>query len=630
MRHVAPASANQTKGTNLVTLFKTMGDLGARDHEILTDAGRILVVDAAFSHGGAWAGAERLAEYAYLDLLAMGRNDIVARHEYALHMVLRRYRRAIKVKYASLTDLAAGVERTRNFPLDRAYRIGHALVDLMLEWRGARADKGRWIVVVRRLDEAQNLATRFYTSLARRGAPEGIDVVAAIGGVPSWLHADSRGEASTYILLFEGAAEPLDVAAASTALEQDPSLLSRINDVDAILPELITLLKGRNEPLKLAEVAMRAICLYNHFGYYEESGAFVPLVTDYLSELVSNEDDRWNYIGNIFQGMVMTGRAEEALALIMQEAEPYLTRPDLRSKMNYIVGMIHLRYSAVPDALEAERYLDAARADVDRSASILSPEDFAFFSVFKDNGLAFLRVRQGRHEEALDLCLRGYAALTEVVGDDQHRLHRSVLLYNSAQVLAMVGELEKSLEYLRLAAEMDPYYSEYYNDMGNILQRQERYEEAMDAYHLAETYSSPYPEVQFNMAVCLARLEQWQPAIDRVTRSLTLDPDQIDALLLRAELYGNIDELSMALEDFRTVRAMDGESAPALVNEAAIRFDLGEFDRALGCMTEVIALDRDVAEHYDNRAAIHEALGDMAACRADVAMAKGLRLHAVA
>src|SRR5581483_4654490 len=108
-----------------------------------------------------------------------------------------------------------------------------------------------------------------------------------------------------------------------------------------------------------------------------------------------------------------------------------------------------------------------------------------FLEVFLGNGLAFIRHRQGRPEEALEICRQGFKLLEEKLVQDRHRLHRSVLLYNMAQVYSALREPDKAIEYYSAAMQYDPYYSEYFNERGNAYLSLGKSEQAIADYHEA-------------------------------------------------------------------------------------------------------------------------------------------------
>jgi len=121
-----------------------------------------------------------------------------------------------------------------------------------------------------------------------------------------------------------------------------------------------------------------------------------------------------------------------------------------------------------------------------------------------------IRNFQRRPEEAIELCRSGFAYLNENLDANEHRLHRSILLYNIAQVYAATGAHEEALEYYAGTIEMDPNYSEYYNDRANVLLQMDRLEEAKADYLQAIELSPPYFEVFTNLGQCYRRRAKWR------------------------------------------------------------------------------------------------------------------------
>lgn len=573
--------------------------------ESATAADRIVEVDACFERGGAWAGVHAIIARAYADLRAVGRHDVIDRHNYELHMVLPERREEIPLAYASLTDSAVGVEKTRNFPLDRAYRIVHGLVGLVLEWRSLDPDLSPLSIHVARLDEAQHLASNFFAQLARRGAARGIRIEPVRG----------RPEAEQ--------ASPLDDTQA-TALERQIADLG-MEAAEAHYSALLAHYRANGNTLAAASIALKALCLYNHYGYYHESGSFADTVLPHLDALAPDENTRWNYVGNIFQGLVMIGRQDDAQRVVETLAEPYLTRPELRAKMSYLLSMIHLRYAVVPNLALAEKHILAAVDYIDAAESTIEPDEFHFLKVFIDNGLAFLRVRQNRKADALALCQAGFERLTAALGDARHRLHRSVLQYNAAQVYVALEQPQAALDHYAKSIAMDPHYSEYYNESANLLQALGRYEEALTSYDSAIRFSAPYPEVHFNKAVCHSQLEEWDAALGSLAETVELNPDQPEAYMLRAEILSLLDRNDESLADLELVIAADDHAVSARVNRAVLHFINAAYPLALADMDHVIALEPYVAEHYDNRAEIYRAQGDVERCTRDEGRAEQLR-----
>ncbi|HYX53930.1 MAG TPA: tetratricopeptide repeat protein [Candidatus Limnocylindrales bacterium] len=572
-------------------------------------------VDAGFSHGFTWAGVSTFIETIYLDLLARGHNALVEKHNYELHMVLTRYRDRIPLKYGSLTDVSTGTEKTRNFPLDRAYRIGHGLIDLVIEWRTITGCGQPAILIVENFSGAGHLARRFFLDLARRASLKAnLAVIVATEDSSIQFSRDESNLSAVSVSIpssLRGAtSEPLGMFASDEEAEQCLKGLTTLEAIELNANRLLAYYKSRGESFRHAQTALLALQACNHFGYYYEASSFAGAVLSEFDRLTAgSEENRWNYAGNVYHSLVVAGAVHEARNVIEHVAKPLLTKSALRAKMEYVLGIIDLRHQVPPDIAGAEQHLNAGVELIRSCEGEIDQHEYAFLKVFIENGLAFLRARQGRRHEAIQLCQDGYELLTRELGAEKHKLHRSVLQYNTAQVYNMMGDSEAALRHYDYAIQMDPNYSEYYNEVGNIYQRLGQFDQALRFYDDAIRLSAPYPEVYFNRAICLARSNDWQNALENCTYSLELKPDQPDAHLLRAEILEQLGDFGEAFISYDDAIALDGNLVAARVNKAVLLFTQGNFKQALTEMNAVIALQPGEASHYDNRAAIYTELG---------------------
>jgi predicted Zn-dependent protease len=169
---------------------------------------------------------------------------------------------------------------------------------------------------------------------------------------------------------------------------------------------------------------------------------------------------------------------------------------------------------------------------------------------------------------------------------------------------------------------MDPYYSEYHNEIGNLLQEMGDYRQALEHYALAVKYSAPYPEVNFNKAVCHLQLGELEPALACFDTTLELDAGQRVAHALRADILRELDRAEEALEGYDACIALGDDSTAVRVNRAALHFNNGAYGRALADMDHVIAREAQEPAHYENRAAIYRAMNLEEPCRRDLASAE--------
>jgi tetratricopeptide (TPR) repeat protein len=591
---------------------------------------KVIRVDADFASAGAWSGVDHIVEQAYLDARSLDLKDSIERHNYELNRVLPEYRHELSLKYATLTDSTVDSERTRNFPLDRAYRLVNGLVALTIEWKRRAGVGERWVVVVDHFDSAQHLATRYFTELARLGAgTEGFVVL-----VDTAMDAEALARRAPRTRAVDSHLPPGSLGnpvARNHELDTDELAriehLLRANDIydwEHYYPALLRHYRSVGDDVRCADISIRALCISNHYGYYHEAASFADTVLHRFDDIVGEDQiKRWNYLGNLFTGLVTTGREEDALKMLFERADPFITLNEYRAKMHYLLSMIYLRYLKAPDIEASERHIVAAVEAIEVAKDETDPADYVFLRVFINNGLAFLRVRQGRHTDAVELCRSGYALLTSALGEEKHQLHRSVLQYNIAQVYSMLGRDEDAIEYYKKAMQMDPYYSEYYNEVGNILQRSGRFEEAEAMYDLAIEYSAPYPEVFFNKGICRMSTGRIEESLECFAQSLILNPEQPELYILRAELHESLDRIAATLDDYDAAIALSPNAITARVNRAVLHFDAGRYDLALADMNHVVAVDSVEPSHYLNRAEIHKAMAQRELYQRDLATAGG-------
>ena len=584
--------------------------------------GRTFQVDACFASGGAWSGASNLIEAAYLGLLAIGRTDTVTRHDYELYMALPCFRDRIHPRYLCLTDTATGIERTRFYPMERSHRLVHGLVSLVLEWKQALGDRRRWLVIAGNFAAAQDLTARFFIELARRGWPD-IGVI-----IQTSMHAPNLDALMPGMELLPAAVGP---NAWRIAKMDDTSAMAAkqvvADDGDAGLeahfPALLQYYVCSNDDDAAAVLAFKVLAVYNRRGYYHEAKSLLPTIIPHFDRLVgADQAKRMTWVGEINSCLVASGDGEKAREMVVAYAVPHITEPALLANLNYILAMHHVRYLEAKDTELAEHYLLSARENLREIAQNPAASERTFLRAFIDNGLAFVRVRQKRHLEALALCEAAYQSVTRELGQDRHLLHRSVLQFNMAQVQVMLGNAEEGLACYRKAIDMDPFYAEYHAEAGLILEQLGRPSEALDCYNTALEYSPPYPGVYLRKAICHSLLGEWQDALTYSGICLDLKPDQPELYAARAEVFVELGQVDAALAEYDRGIAISGDAIAMRVNRAVLHFSAGALDLALADMSTVIACEPGNPAHYENRAAIYQATDSQELYERDLRLAE--------
>ena len=304
---------------------------------------------------------------------------------------------------------------------------------------------------------------------------------------------------------------------------------------------------------------------------------------------------------------ITCGMPEEALRLLEEEGLQRMTLAAERADILYLMAMLHARHLPVRNQELAEKYLrealeEIARADVDEAHR-------QFFTGFLLNGLAYVHFRQGDTDQAANLSHQNIDRLEQHLAPATHRLHRSVLLYNAAQVYGRIGDHANALEYITRAMELDPHYSEYFNDRGNLYLKLGRLEEAERDFLHAIELSPPYPEVWFNLGQCYARMGRPADAEAAFARAVDLDPGRIPGWVNLARARHALGRREEALAAYDAAVAEDGANALVLSNRGALRAELNRLEDALADFGRAVELLPDNPALQRNRLRVLQALG---------------------
>lgn len=575
---------------------------------------RVWVLPCSVPEEGIWAGLKTWL----LDLIPVweaAANDLIDRHDFELASVLPELRTKLKVRRLSLTDTSAPDETVRNYAIDRAYRIGQGLVDLLDEWH-SRTDGAPWVVICDDFDQVGALVRRFFSELVRRRAGKlGLNLILATAPENAdEVLAQFAPGMTVRVLSLDLAPDvrprpsPAEMAERATMLEEAAGLDPL--KIEIHLPKLIRCWSESDQPRRALRWQAMALGLYNHYGFYEDALRYSEPVQANL-DLIAEKDGlftRWNLVGSLFGCFAAVGQPERGYQVVKEEALDKIDDPGDLARICYVMAMLHARFLPEKDFGKAEEYLDRGLQHLEQ-AHRMPDRDRHFLRVFLLNGLAFVRHRQGRPFEAIELCKSGSEHLDRHLSPDQHRLHRSVLLYNAAQVYSALHLHEQAIENFSAAMSMDPNYSEYYNERGNVYLNMGRYEEAIRDYLAAIELSAPYQEVWTNLGQCYRLMGRLEEAVRAYSQALDLAPEALLARVGRAQALDALGHSRIALQDYDAALVLDPRQPLVLANRAAIRYDLGDRDGSFEDLDAAIALAPETADFYQNRAVVSASLG---------------------
>lgn len=285
------------------------------------------------------------------------------------------------------------------------------------------------------------------------------------------------------------------------------------------------------------------------------------------------------------------------------------TRRGVHMSLHYALSMLYTRIydDEHKDHHKARSYINTAIA---LAEGLPNPEDRAFHSVFAENGKALVEKHLKNLPEALRLVTEGIARLERELRPDQHRLHRSVLHHNRAQVLAALGRPQEALEEFDHVVDVDPYHPEYRFDRGNLHYQLGHLDEALCDYEAAIRLSPPFPEVFYNRGDLHAARGDTEAALRDFAYVLDLEPDYVEARISLASLLLDCGDPRAAAARLCTGLALTPDDARLHCTLGLALLELDDHEQAEAEFDRALALDPELYEARVNRAVIAQAQGD--------------------
>jgi tetratricopeptide (TPR) repeat protein len=578
-------------------------------------------LECNFDATGVWGGVASLIEELWEGIRSSA-SELIPRHNYELARVVPWLIDEGGGVRKTLTDAAPELERVRSYAADRASRIPHGIIDLVIEWKKKSGQSDTWVLSCYDYGNAGAAAQVFYAALHRRApADAGIKVIFGVrysqyrevlqalnqGGTP--------GRPPRVMLLPDDSerSEPLGPAQGLLRTNEDGLRLSPAERI-RYLSHIIAVGEVSGPTEETVKLRLFALSHYCAEGFYPDALRYAQgLLEDCKKVLPEDKKLQWHIAYKSLNAHLGAGNIDQALHLANTDCQLLVDDAGARMKSNllYLQAMIHARFIQPRDLGKGELLL--AEAIRTLRPQEMTAGDYHFARVFLKNGLAMIRVFEGRRGEALLLCQEGLEEMDEFVEPNTHLLHRSVLLYNAAQVYGSLGDTDEAIEYLNSAMAMDPNYSEYYNDRGNLHMTRGEYSDARRDYQLAIELSPPYHEVLVNFGQCCRLQGDHLEALTHYDRALDLRPDILLAKIGRGFCLHQLSRFAEALAEYDSILESDSSLWEILSNRASLYYDLEEFDRALKDMDEAIRLNPQQPELAANRQLIFEAAQE-AAC----------------
>lgn len=652
----------------------------------VTTAEALTTVDAHRRLRGPYTAAGTLVRALVPDALQRW-PELVARHDVELLTVAPELSSQIECQRATLMARSSPQERTRYYPAAYTARIAHGVVDFISEHL-RRAGTGPGSVTIDNAEHADATDSEFLAILLRRLEPALLrlvirtndevnsplaealrtyaDQMTGTASITAPVLGDQRVLAARYV-----ASECLDRRPELRQAYQDLSAGARMvlhDDRAAELEALgeFSLALGAipfhrergSVPALAVEAVERALLHCTMNGLYEsliDLGRRAFALLDWETEA----ERCWLVTVKMCTALAALDRPEEAEELYEQACQQS-TLPGIHLQSAYGRAMLYTRfYGKKRDHQRAKGWINTAIA----IASLGSEQQRRAYNLtFQENGRALVEMHLGNLEESLRLVEAGLRRMDSDVEPGRYLPHRSVLIYNRAQLLARLGRTEEAVDAYTAVMELDPNHSEYYVERANERRRLGQLAEAFDDYTTAIRLSPPYPQSYFNRGDLAIECGELDSAIADFSRVLELDPTLVDAYVSRASAYHELGKEDAAARDataglaldpnqphlhclrgmiaqqrghlaearqaFRTALDLDSSLGAAWCNFGVLLFESNDVAAAIDCFDHALAIHDD-PDVRGNRGIAHQSLGNYAEAIADytAALEAGIDNH---
>jgi tetratricopeptide (TPR) repeat protein len=605
------------------------------------------------------------------------RPDLVHRHDIEILTAAPELAATVPATRATLTSSASAEERTRFYPRAHTERVAHGLVDLLAAWT---ADLGGRALVLENVSRADATDVELIRIMLRRLDPRRLTLVVCMGpDVPDALDkpleafaraADQvsggsrqesapspkayvRGDCTADREDLRRAYEALPVAERAALHDARAAELEARGEASLLLGAIPFHREHGSDPRGAGVAAlMHAIEHCVLFGFYDavlDLGRRCHALLDWDTD----PERCWLVTAKVTTALTALARPDE-VAEHYEEACARTVLPSVHLQSAYGRAMLHTRFfeDERRDHVKAKAWINTAIAI---ASQMPDSERRAFNLTFNENGLALIEMHLGDLERALQLVTDGLRRMDDELGPGTQTLHRSVLRYNRAQLLARIGPPKDAVREYDEAIRVDPHHSEYYFDRAALHRRMGRADLALADYDAAIRLSPPYPEAHYNRgellletgeleravadfarvldlepgfadvyvnrASALLELEDVEAAARDVEAGLALEPAQPHLVCLRAMLAWRAGELAAAERGFQAAVEADPTLVAAWSNLAALCFEQGAVQQAIDHLTRALGVVGDDPLLLANRAMAFERAGESSRARDDYAAA---------
>lgn len=541
---------------------------------------------------GPFAGISRLLQRVVRVAEQRGLGALVSQHAGSLSVLAPALARRYPPANPILTVAAAAGEGVRSFGPEWATRHVNGVVDFLLGLQTRLGGACLSLGLVD-LDRGGPLAVELFFQLARRAGAQRLLLWASCRENSAAWERVGRLLTVRSLVVPGGVQPPAPSPAGATEARFGRRVAERLRAgaLDA----------GRALLAEASEYCSRR-------GFAADAAAFA----DRWLQLVADQPPRRRIAAllQVANTALPLSRPEVAEGAVQELLTLPLT-PRQRAACLYTLAMLHTRFYPERNLALAQRY-------VDESLSALGDDPAPDALAFYRNGKALVLLRQGRVAEAGDLCRQALQDLQAHTSAEHCGLQKAVLLDNLGRVCVALGHYAEAVGHFSAAIDLDPGYSELYQERGAVHQRLGNLAQALADFDRGIACGPPSPALAASRANLWLESGQPQRGIADFSRALDLGDELTYAYKGRALCYYDCGSLDAALADYNRYLSRRPQDADALCNRGSLRHDLGDAPGALADLEAALRIDPNHVAALANRAAVWVDLGQPDRALADL------------
>ena len=195
------------------------------------------------------------------------------------------------------------------------------------------------------------------------------------------------------------------------------------------------------------------------------------------------------------------------------------------------------------------------------------------------------------------------------VWHDTDRLWRRVIAVTPESVIALNdlgnlllkrGRLEEAIEHYRRVIQINPTHPIVHYNLGNALSEQGKVEEATDEYREAVRLVPRFARAQYNLGLSLFSRGQMDEAIEHFRKTLEIEPDYASAHYSLGRALAQKGQLAQGIEQYGEAIKSESSLAVAYYDMGNAYFKLGEYKKAVEQYGHAVKINpRYAVAHYN-------------------------------